>query len=126
MPRDQFSRPQNDNVEFFLPECEKELGQGEDGAALKKRKQAKVFQIWDSPLFVNLDLEKNPRKIWFEACKSLFCAHWLTQPSDDCPKVEQSQKPSLFEAWAARNNHRGSQPVSQKVESTVQILVDTR
>ncbi|KAJ7859929.1 hypothetical protein B0H14DRAFT_3688461 [Mycena olivaceomarginata] len=54
------------SVHGFMAKVVLPVDRGVDGAELTKWKQAKAFSILESPAFINLDLQKNPRKAWFE------------------------------------------------------------
>ncbi|KAK7045237.1 hypothetical protein R3P38DRAFT_2508308 [Favolaschia claudopus] len=66
MPKGQFTRAQNDYIESFFPQFVVELDKGLSGVPLTQWKQGKASDILDSTTFQGLDLDKLPRKTWFE------------------------------------------------------------
>ncbi|KAJ7429372.1 hypothetical protein B0H11DRAFT_2145763 [Mycena galericulata] len=62
----QFTLVQKSYIESFMDLFCAELDNGVEGTALTKWKQDTANQILDSPLFVDLDLQVNPKKKWHE------------------------------------------------------------
>ncbi|KAJ7465833.1 hypothetical protein B0H11DRAFT_2049476 [Mycena galericulata] len=62
----EFTLVQKSYIESFMDLFCAELDNGVEGTALTKWKQDTANQILDSPLFVDLDLQVNPKKKWHE------------------------------------------------------------
>jgi hypothetical protein len=105
---------------FFL-EFAKELDRGVGGAELTKWKQAMASSIMESPAFSTLDLQKNPRKAWFEV-SALFASTLarLNDFPDDCLEVHELSEPGLPQV-CDRNTNPGSR--QQEGEPVAQIFL---
>ncbi|KAJ7208675.1 hypothetical protein GGX14DRAFT_395828 [Mycena pura] len=66
MVKGQFTKLQSAHIESFFPDFVRQMENGVAGAKLTRWKQTQASNILDSPLFLTLDLEKFPRKNWFE------------------------------------------------------------
>ena len=71
MVKGQFTELQNKHIESFFPDFVQQMDKAVAGTKLTRWKQTQASNILDSPLFLTLDLEKFPRKNWFEVQPSV-------------------------------------------------------